>query len=457
MVEREALYRQLPIALQNVVCSLEGHRIQRTRFGTRFRQFLTQAERRDTWTSEEIQNYRNRCLAAYVQHSGAHVPFYRRWFAAHKVDPRDLCTLSDLRALPVLDKRIVQERVSDFLSTGPPKRHQVSIHTSGTIGAGLRFPTTRDALRKQWAVWWRYRRWHGLLPGTWCGYFGGRTVVPPGQSGPPFWRYNVPGRQVLFSAYHMSSRYLDSYIDELRATRPLWLHGYPSLLALLARHMVDNNIDLGYQVRWVTTGAENLLFHQSHIIERALQVRPRQHYGMAEAIANFSECQYGILHVDEDFSAVEFIRSKGKECRVVGCSFSNPAVGLLRYDPGDVVTVSDKSCSCGRPGRVVTAIDGRQEDYITLANGARVSCVNQIFKPLVNVREAQVYQRSPGELTVRIAPGTDYQDSDEDRLRYEIRSRLGDDLLVSIDYVDAVERSATGKMRLVISEMSDQI
>ncbi|MDE0220311.1 MAG: hypothetical protein OXJ90_13690 [Spirochaetaceae bacterium] len=221
--------------------------------------------------------------------------------------------------------------------------------------------------------------------------------------------------------------------------------------------MVDNNTDLGYQVQWVTTGAENLLFHQSHIIERALQVRPRQHYGMAEAIANVSECQYGSLHVDEDFAAVEFIPSKGKEFRIVGCSFSNPAVGLLRYDPGDVATVSDKACLCGRSGRVVTAIDGRQEDYISLANGARVSCVNQIFKPLVNVREAQIYQRHPGEFTVRIAPGEHYQDSDEDRLRYEIRTRLGDDFQVEIEYVEAVERSSTGKIRLVVSEVASQI
>ena len=457
MVDREALYRRLPIAVQNLVCSLEGHRIQRTRFGAQFRQLLTEAEHRDTWTSERLQRYRNRCLAAYIQYSAAHVSFYRRWFAVHKIDPRDLRTLSDLGTLPIINKRIVQEHLPDFVSTAAPKRDQVAIRTSGTTGAGLRLPATRDAIRQQWATWWRYRRWHGLVPDTWCGYFGGRTVVPARQSSPPFWRYNVPGRQLLFSAYHMSPRHLTSYIDELRTTRPPWLHGYPSLLALLARHIVDHNADIGYQVRWVTVGAENLLSHQSCVIERAFHVPPRQHYGMAEAIANISECEHGTLHVDEDFSAVEFFPPKGSECRIVGCSFSNPAVGLLRYDAGDIATVSDAACSCGRPGRIVTAIDGRQEDYILLSNGARISCVNQIFKPLINVREAQIHQRHPGELTVRIAPGKDYGDSDEDRLRHEIRTRLGDDVRVSIDYVDAVERSSTGKIRLVISEVAEQV
>src|SRR5690606_40913392 len=69
---------------------------------------------------------------------------------------------------------------------------------------------------EQWAIWWRYRRWHGIEPGTWCAYFGGRSLVPFKASKPPFWRYNIPARQVMFSAYHMSPENLRAYVDELR-------------------------------------------------------------------------------------------------------------------------------------------------------------------------------------------------------------------------------------------------
>ena len=51
---------------------------------------------------------------------------------------------------------------------------------------------------------------------TWCGYFGGRSVVAPSQSKPPFWRYNVPGRQIMFSGYHVSDEHLPAYVAELR-------------------------------------------------------------------------------------------------------------------------------------------------------------------------------------------------------------------------------------------------
>lgn len=112
-----------------------------------------------------------------------------------------------------------------FLSEAVPARDRVTVHTSGTTGAGLRFASTRQALREQWAIWWRYRRWHGIEPGTWCAYFGGRSLVPLKASKPPFWRYNIPARQVMFSAYHMSPENLRAYVDELRRRRLPWIHG----------------------------------------------------------------------------------------------------------------------------------------------------------------------------------------------------------------------------------------
>ena len=157
--------------------------------------------------------------------------------------------------------------------------------------------------------------------------------MPREQMDPPFWRMNLPGRQVVFSGYHMSAKNLPSYCAELRRRQPPWLHGYPSLLTLLAAHLHETGFDLGYQVRWVTIGAESLLPHQAAMIERAFGVKPIQHYGLAEGVANVSECELGSLHVDEDFAAVEFLPLEQTALyRIVGTDFSNPAMPLIRYD-----------------------------------------------------------------------------------------------------------------------------
>jgi phenylacetate-CoA ligase len=454
MSNLESLYLRLPVRLQNLACSLEGWRLQRHRFNRDYERFLAEAEDRACWPEERTRAYRDERLRAFVQHAAATVPYYRRWFRENGIDPRRISTVDDLSVLPVLTKAEVQRHYTEFVSEAVPESERIIAHTSGTTGGGLRFVTTLKAVQQQWAVWWRYRGWHGLKADAWCGYFGGRSVVPLAQTHAPFWRYNHPGRQLIFSGYHMNPRNLGAYVDELRRRRPLWLHGYPSLLALLAAFIIETGGDPGYQVRWITIGAENLLPQQAELIARAFGVRPRQHYGMAEAVANISECEHGALHVDEDFAAVEFRPNPhGTGYRVVGTNFTNPALPLIRYDVQDLVMIDGSQCACGRPGRVVTGIDGRQEDYVILPDGTRLGRLDHIFKDLVNIQEAQIVQRRAGEIIIRIVRGRHYSSEDERALLAETRQRVGDETKVSLEYVTQLERSRAGKLRFVISEI----
>lgn len=457
MSNLENLYLKLPIRLQHALCSLEGWRLKRTRFGSPFLELLSEAESRTFWSPEQIVAYRDQRVREFVQHCVDTVPFYRRRFKESGLSFQDIRTLEDLRHIPILTKQQVQDHTSELISTAVPQREQIIAHTSGTTGGGLRFRTTHTAVQEHLAVWWRYRRWHGLDLNTWCGYFGGRSVVPASQSRPPFWRYNYPGRQILFSGYHMSPANMNCYLAELRAKRPPWLHGYPSLLALMASHVLETGDDLLYQPRWITTGAENLSLRQAEVIDRAFGVRPRQHYSMAEAVANISECELGALHVDEDFAAVELLPdSDGAGCRVVGTNLANRATPLLRYGVEDTVSLSEKRCACRRPGRVVAAVDGRLEDYIVLRDGTRLGRLDHIFKDMTNVREAQLYQARPGHLLVRIVRGNRYTDDDECALLTEITKRVGDRAETKIEYVEVLERSRAGKLRFVVSEPPEE-
>lgn len=455
MFDLERVYLNLPPTIQNLACTFEGWRLQRFRHSGAFSRLLKDAENRGGWAEERIREYRDARLRAFIRHCAETVPYYRALFRELGIQPFDIAGLEDLGLLPVLSKTTVQEKYEEFESEAIAKRDRILAHTSGTTGTGLRFMVTRLAVQEQWAIWWRYRRWHGIQPGTWCGYFGGRSVVPVGQTRPPFWRYNYAGRQILFSGYHMSPGNMSAYVDELRKRRPPWLHGYPSLIALLASYVLENSIDLGYSVRWITLGAENVLPQQVEIIERAFGIRPRQHYGMAEGVANISECERGALHVDEDYSAVEFVPNPdGPGYRIVGCNFTNAATPLLRYDVGDVVTPGG-ACNCGRPGRVIMAIDGRSEDYVLLRNGARLGRLDHIFKDLTNVREAQIYQPAVGKLLLRVVRGSGYGPEDENALLAEARKRVGGEAEIEIQYVDRLPRSRTGKLRFVISDVKE--
>jgi phenylacetate-CoA ligase len=455
VADLEALYRRFPVSLQHLACSFEGWRIQRRRFSGGFLAQLNKAEERQDWSIEERVAYRDARLRAFVQHAATTVPYYSDLFQRLRIRPEDIRTMADLRVLPILTRQQVQETPSRFVSSAVSPRDRVAMHTSGTTGGGLRFSTTRDAVHEQWATWWRYRRSHGIEPGTWCAYFGGRSVADASQAAPPYWRYDYAGKQVLFSGYHMSRANLHGYVAELRRRRLPWLHGYPSLLALLASYILDSGEGPGYQPRWITVGAENLLPQQANLIDRAFGTKPKQHYGMAEAAANFSECEHGVLHVDEDFSAVEFASHEaGEVCRVVGTNFTNPATPLLRYEVGDLATLDERTCECGRGGRLVANVDGRIEDYVVLRNGARIGRMDHVFKDMINVREAQIHQSVSGMLTVRVVRGSRYTDQDEADLLRELRKRVGEDEEIKVEYAASLPRSSSGKLRLVVSEVA---
>ena len=259
MRDLEAIYLRLPVPLQHMACSFVGWRTTRTRYGGEFPQILAKAEARTYWSAEETVAYRDRRLAEFVSAAASAVPAYRERFQVARLRPSEIRTVADLSSLPILTKAEAQDFSTQVLRSPASGGTVRIVHTSGTTGGGLRFPVTMRAVQEQWATWWRYRGWHGIRYGTWCGLFGGRSVVPREQMDPPFWRMNLPGRQVVFSGYRMSAKNLPSYCAELRRRQPPWLHGYPSLLTLLAAHLHETGFNLGYQVRWVTIGAESLL------------------------------------------------------------------------------------------------------------------------------------------------------------------------------------------------------
>ncbi len=454
MPELKALYLKLPVHLQQLACSVEGWRVKRNRYDHTFFELLRAAENRTYWSSERLTEFRDRKVAEFVRHCATTVPYFRRKFRELGISHEEIQTLNDLQVLPVLTKDLVRENFADLFSEAVPLRERLMMHTSGTTGSGLRFATTRRAIQEQWATWWRYRRWHGIDLDDWCGYFGGRSVVPLARGRPPFWRYNYPMRQILFSGYHLSDYTMPAYLAELRKSKPTWIFGYPSLLSLTAAHAIETHTELGYTPKQIMIGSENLLPQQTESIIRAFGVRPLQHYGMTEGVANFSECELGRLHVDEDFAGVEFVRDdSGTGWRVVGTNFSNPAFPLLRYEVQDRATPAEGTCPCGRAGRLVTSIDGRMEDYVVLRNGAKIGRMDHVFKDLIRIKEAQIFQRAPGEITVRVVRARDYTSDDEQALRAQFHQRVGDHAEVAIAYVDHLERSRNGKLQFVISEV----
>ncbi|MGC8659272.1 MAG: phenylacetate--CoA ligase family protein [Desulfomonilaceae bacterium] len=422
--------------------------------GASYREILEANVSRSFLSEKALREYRDNKVKDFIKHAVKTTPYYGKLFAELGISSKEIQTFKDLEKIPVLTKRNVQDYFEDLQATDTPNNTKVLINTSGTTGMPLKVYTTVHGLTEMYAVWGRYYHWHGITPGEdWCAVFGARPWVDLAQKNPPFWRYNHFGKQILFSAFHMTQENIKYYVSEMRRKQPPWIQGFPSLIVLLANYLLENRQTLGYPVKHVTFGAENVFSYQIEAVKEAFGVRPRQHYGLVEAVANISECELGKLHVDEDFGAVEFMPKGNGTFALIGTNFTNPAMPLIRYDTNDFVTLDYNECDCGRHGRVVKEIDGRIEDYIVKKDGSKIAQMDSIFKGLTSIRAAQFYQDKPGAFTLRIVKGKKYSKSDERILLVRIGVRVGPETEVQLDYVDELERSAGGKIRLFINKL----
>jgi len=444
------LYDYSPVWLQNFFTNLHGYRVNRKRYSSSFFSRFEEYLQRQHWSSEQLIEYRDAKLREMVAHCYLNVPYYTQLFDSLHLVPNEINGLEDLNKLPVIDKATVKENFEFFIAKNIPRNQLLSAKTSGSTGSGFSFFTTREALDHQWAVCWRYRMAMGIDFGTLCAVFGKQKVVPLERQRGPFYRRSSFSKQLYFSSYHITPQNIREYVSDLEREQVKWIHGYPSSISLLAAAMLEENLSLSYQVEHVTTASENLLEHQRELIKKVFGVAPHDHYAMAEGVANFSCTPSGEMIVDEDYAAVEFV-GDGPSKQIIGTTLANYAMPFLRYNTHDLATLATGDSSSHQ--RMLSSIDGRFEDYVVLKNGKKVGRLDPIFKSLVNINEAQIYQKQAGKIVLRIVKSSEYSDRDEIFVYHSIRDWLGDQVDTEIEYVESLPKTASGKLRLVISEV----
>lgn len=450
------LYSRLPVPAQNIVCSLAGFKMRAQRYNRTFRNTLSLLQNSEWWSLERQMEHQNLSLRAIIQYAYKSVPYYRESFDQLGIKPRDIRQASDLTDLPLLTKDVVRQRWADLQSTALPESQRQYGYTGGTTGTALKLAFDRTTQPWQWAVWWRHRGRFGIRLNDPFIVFAGRDVVPLDNLRPPFWRRNLPMRQTYVSVHHLTKRNLPALADYLCQRHVVYYSGYPSALYLVASHFLETSRRLPHPPRMVFTGAETLLPHQRRIIAEAFSSKVSDQYGASEHCGNISECDQGSYHVDLEFGVVEFLPIPNlppSVGRIVCTGLHNRAMPLIRYEIGDIATLDNRVCPCGRQAPVVNKIDGRIESYIITPDGRQLGRLDFLFKKSVNIVEAQLVQNQLERVTFKIVRGPNYGKADEERLLRDIRTYMGDSFIIDLQYLDEIPKDGRGKFRQIISSV----
>lgn len=439
-----SLYNKVPSQLQNILVSAKGYHLQKTRYGKGFKKYLKEYLRNNDFDQEEA-------LRMFL-YKASKTDFYKELFYKHAFNIEAENLKQELLKLPILTKEVVKENIERIKPNDKYlKGHKIlEAKTSGTTGSGLKFYQTMEMINKQWAIWWRYRIWNNIKLDTWCGWFGGKIIIPISNKKPPYWRINRPGKQLMFSTYHLNKETAPLYYNKLKDSKISWIHGYPSQIAILAGYIIDLGLSPLPNLKIITYGSENLFEYQRELISKAFKVPIRTHYGLAEGVANISQLPDGSYKVDDDFCYVEFIPTSDPErFRIIGTNFSNVAFPLIRYDTGDIAIIKKEN-----DRSVIKGIDGRSDDYIVRSDGVKVARLGFLFNEQIHVKEAQIYQPDIKSVVFRIVPLIGFDKNMQERnITDAAIERLGDNFDYSFEYYDSIPKTKSGKLKYVISDV----
>ncbi len=193
-------------------------------------------------------------------------------------------------------------------------------------------------------------------------------------------------------------------------------------------------------------------------------------YAATETAGIAAECEHHTgLHLFEDLDITEVVDSSYRPMpvgefgsKVLVTVLGSRTIPLIRYEISDSVRLAPaEPCPCGRPFARIDAVQGREEESLSLAKvgGGQIAVQPGIFHrvmDLVPVAEWQVVHDDRGLTILAAGQGSGFQSED-------LRSRLRDELVghgamapaIRVESVDKIPRTPLGKAPLIRS-IADQ-
>jgi len=421
--------------------------------------YLREYERLQWQGRAELEGVQLVRLNALLAHCWKNVPFLKSYWSDHGLDSAPISHSSELAKYPTIDKQLISRNFSEMRArnfTG----EVLSKTTGGSTGDPFRFEYSQENYAHRIAVMWRGYRWCGAELGRRTAYVWGTGVPQPGLDGLKERLYHLAFNRLILDAFRMTEDNLQQYVAALDDFKPKVVVGYVAPLVLLAGYMRNQGHRPKAPIA-VISGAESLTDPDRETIETGFGAPVFNTYGCREFMLIASECEKrNGLHVNVDHLVVETVDAagnavSGKQGDVCVTDLHNYAMPFVRYRNGDMATLSDRTCECGRGLALMESVDGRVLDLIVTPDGRAMPGEFFVYVMLdfPNVAGYQVVQTATNEIEVRIVPRAGFQPDDRKMLESKISSYAGPAMKISILEVDSIPRTASGKRRVTISKI----
>lgn len=426
----------------------------RMRYGSAFTRFQNEARDVESCDAHDIERYQIAAIRESLL-AAAQAPLYRERFAALNLDPTKFESLEQLRDYPLLTKQDLIEHRDALTNPRFDAGSRLYITTGGSSGVpvgfylhkGISRPKEQAYLEAQWGR----RGWRA----------GERTAVIRGMvtsstADGRISSYDATRNWLILSSYHLTDARAPEYLTALNRFRPQHLHAYPSAALMLARWIEATGAHFDFQLTSVLCGSEKLTSEVQAYLERVFGARVLHWYGHSERVVLAAQGRtsdhlyfwptYGFAELGEP-------DADGHQ-EVIGTSFHNHVMPLVRYRTGDFVKVAQPP-QAEFPWLEASAVVGRDYEFLVSATGRRISltAINMHDRIFDGLYAVQFAQEQPGIIEFRYQAGPQWHTSREDSVRSGLLKKLGDDFTLVLRSVPEVEKTKGGKSRWLISKL----
>lgn len=407
---------------------------------------------------EELVSRQIKRLRDFLWHISEYVPYYEKLFAEYGFDPECITDIGDLDRLPVLTKEHIRENEKEMISSHAAGLVRMS--TSGSTGQPLHLWVGKERISYDIAAKWRAQRWWGVDIGDpevvlWSARSDARTgnmlrVIR-----------DMLLRSEMLNVTDIKPAIVSRAIDRIRKKNPRMIFGYTAVIRYLADHMLENDIAAFDNLKVAFVTSERLEDSQRKRIEKAFDCRVANEYGARDAGFIAHECPEGRMHVTMEELIVEIVDDEGNTVKpgeyghIVITNLASKDFPILRYDTGDIGSLSDEDCTCGRGLMVLSDIKGRSNDFLTAQDGTLVhyTSVTHLLRNLEEIRNFMVVQEDHLYIRLFIDGRERLASGVQEMIKRDIRKRLGKDFAIDFEYVDVIPLTDSGKHRHVINRM----
>ncbi len=411
-------------------------------------------------TPSELEKLQNRKLRAIIKHAYENVPYYHRLFNSVNLSPEDIRTKEDLVKIPITSRRTIQELpIGERVTKGVNISKCMRCRTSGSSGIPLDVFLSKKEMSYRIAM---QTRVYGLNLTHKKVNMLDREPLPAQGSPATIFRIlkkylNKLGlwRRYYFSLFEEPQE----LVSKLLEIKPDVIETQPSTLRLISKFLRENNLR-GISPKSIFTRAELLSKEDRERIESVFNIKLTDLYGTTEFGIVAWECEkHRGYHINSDIVVMEAIRDDkqvyGQEGQVICTDLINYTMPFIRYALGDVVVLSKEKCSCGRNFPIIELVEGRSNDFVTLASGRILSPLLLLLclEKIDGISQYRLIQEKIDMFNVQIVKGRNFKEAALDKIRRKLRELLGKNAQINVDMVRELPKDKSGKVHPVVSRV----